>query len=70
MQEQEKVISLRVLRTHSDVIGITRPVQLSAEMIKPFDASNAKGNLQVVESFEKAGALGSQSAKSLLAAIA
>lgn len=70
MQEQENIISLKVLRTRGDVIGITKPIQMSADVIKPFDASNARGNLQVVESFEKAGALGSQSAKSLLAAIA
>lgn len=68
MQETE-VISLSVLRTQSDVIGISNPVQLSAELVKPFDASNAKGNLRVVESFEKAASLGSNSAKSLLAAI-
>ncbi|WP_309500046.1 hypothetical protein [Sulfurovum sp.] len=70
MQNQQNIISLRVLRTQSDVIGITIPVQLSANMVKPFDASNARGNLRVVESFEKAGDLGAASAKSLMAAIA
>jgi len=63
MPEQE-IISLRVLRTQSDVIGITTPIKLTADMVKPFDASNAKGNLKVVESFEKAGLLGTASAKS------
>lgn len=69
MQEQNNVISLKVLRAKSDVIGITRPVQISEEIAKPFDASNAKGNLRIVESFEKASKLGSESAESLMAAI-
>jgi len=69
MEEQQEIISLKVLRTQSDVIGINNPVQLSADMVKSFDATNAKGNLRVIESFEKAGILGKNNAEMLLGAI-
>ncbi len=69
MQNEERTISLKVLITQSNVIGITNPVKLSEKMVESFDASNAKGNLRVVESFEKAGLLGTESAKTLLGAI-
>ena len=68
--QQPEVIELDILRTQSDVVGLSRPVKLAIRDTKPFGSSNAKGNLKVVNSFEEARDIGTLSAKSLMAAIA
>lgn len=67
--QHENVISLKVLKTRGDIIGIKRPVQLSEDTVKPFSASNAKGTLRIVETYEDARAIASGSAALFMAAM-
>ena len=60
--ENNSVLTLNVLHTRSNVIGLDRNVQLKDDVSAPFSSQNAKGVLRIVSSIDEAKSIGASRA--------
>ena len=56
--ENRELLTLNVLHTRSDVIGLDRNIQLKNDVSQPFSTHNAMGVLRVVATVDEAKEIG------------